>query len=62
MAKMAILVLEDGSVYEGYSFGAEEDTIGEAVFNTSITGYQETLTDSFYKGQALTMPYPLQAP
>lgn len=43
--KRAILVLEDGSVYEGYSFGIEADTYGEVVFNTSMVGYQEMLTD-----------------
>ncbi len=51
MAKRAILVLEDGSVYEGYTFGAEVDTYGEVVFNTSMTGYQEMLTDPSYAGQ-----------
>ena len=43
--KRAILVLEDGSVYEGYSFGTEAGTYGEVVFNTSMVGYQEMLTD-----------------
>ncbi|MCK4863341.1 MAG: glutamine-hydrolyzing carbamoyl-phosphate synthase small subunit, partial [Dehalococcoidales bacterium] len=59
MTKMAILVLADGSVYEGYSFGAETDTIGEAVFNTSMAGYQEMLTDPSYAGQILIPTYPL---
>ena len=59
MAKTAILVLEDGSVYEGYTFGAEGDTIGEAVFNTSMAGYQEMLTDPSYAGQIVVPTYPL---
>jgi carbamoyl-phosphate synthase small subunit len=59
MAKQAILVLADGSVYEGYAFGAEVDTIGEAVFNTSMAGYQEMLTDPSYAGQILIPTYPL---
>jgi carbamoyl-phosphate synthase small subunit len=59
MAKTAILVLEDGSVYEGYAFGADSDTIGEAVFNTSMAGYQEMLTDPSYAGQILLPTYPL---
>jgi carbamoyl-phosphate synthase small subunit len=59
MAKKAILVLEDGSVYEGYSFGAETTTHGEVVFSTSMTGYQEMLTDPSYAGQILVPTYPL---
>ncbi|MBE9514345.1 MAG: glutamine-hydrolyzing carbamoyl-phosphate synthase small subunit [Chloroflexi bacterium] len=59
MSKRAFLALEDGSVYEGYSFGAEETTYGEVVFNTSMTGYQEMLTDPSYAGQILTLTYPL---
>jgi carbamoyl-phosphate synthase small subunit len=59
MAKPAILVLADGSVYEGYSFGADTDTVGEAVFNTSMAGYQEMLTDPSYAGQILIPTYPL---
>jgi carbamoyl-phosphate synthase small subunit len=59
MAKTAILVLADGSTYEGYSFGAETDAIGEAVFNTSMAGYQEMLTDPSYAGQILIPTYPL---
>jgi carbamoyl-phosphate synthase small subunit len=54
----AILALEDGLVFDGESFGAEGDTTGEVVFNTSMTGYQEILTDPSYKGQILTMTYP----
>ena len=59
MAKTAILVLEDGSIYEGYSFGAEKTTVGEVVFNTSMAGYQEMLTDPSYAGQILIPTYPL---
>jgi carbamoyl-phosphate synthase small subunit len=59
MAKTAILVLEDGSVYEGYTFGAEVDTYGETVFNTSMIGYQEMLTDPSYAGQIVIPTYPL---
>ena len=59
MTKKAILVLEDGSVYEGDSFGAEATTYGEVVFNTSMTGYQEMLTDPSYAGQILVPTYPL---
>jgi len=59
MAKPAILVLEDGSVYRGYAFGAEVSTYGEVVFNTSMTGYQEMLTDPSYAGQIVVPTYPL---
>jgi len=59
MAKKAILVLEDGSVYEGHSFGAEATTYGEVVFDTSMTGYQEMLTDPSFAGQILVPTYPL---
>ncbi len=59
MAKKAVLVLEDGSVYEGYSFGTETDACGEVVFNTSMTGYQEMLTDPSYAGQIVVPTYPL---
>jgi len=59
MAKRAILVLEDGSVYEGYSFGAEANAHGEVVFNTSMMGYQEMLTDPSYAGQIVVPTYPL---
>ncbi|MBC7190371.1 glutamine-hydrolyzing carbamoyl-phosphate synthase small subunit [Candidatus Aerophobetes bacterium] len=57
--KKALLVLEDGKVFEGVSFGVEGETAGEVVFNTSMTGYQEILTDPSYKGQIVTMTYPL---
>jgi carbamoyl-phosphate synthase small subunit len=59
LTKEAILVLEDGSVYEGYSFGAETTAYGEVVFNTSMTGYQEMLTDPSYAGQIVVPTYPL---
>src|SRR3990172_1691119 len=55
--KKAILALADGTVFEGYSFGAEGETAGEVVFNTSMAGYQEILTDPSYKGQIVTMTY-----
>ena len=56
--KPAKLALEDGSVFSGYAFGAEGTTNGEVVFNTSMTGYQEILTDPSYRGQIVTMTYP----
>ncbi|MBI2831530.1 MAG: glutamine-hydrolyzing carbamoyl-phosphate synthase small subunit [Chloroflexi bacterium] len=59
MNRKAILVLEDGSVFEGFSFGAEADATGEVVFNTSMTGYQEILTDPSYAGQIVVPTYPL---
>jgi carbamoyl-phosphate synthase small subunit len=59
MAKKAILVLEDRSVYEGEAFGAAGTAYGEVVFNTSMTGYQEMLTDPSYAGQILVPTYPL---
>src|SRR6266446_2958813 len=55
----AILALEDGSVFEGEGFGACASACGEVCFNTSMTGYQEILTDPSYKGQIVTMTYPL---
>ncbi len=55
--KKAVLALADGMVFEGHSFGAEGETSGEIVFNTSMTGYQEILTDPSYKGQIVTMTY-----
>ena len=57
--KKAILALEDGSVFYGYSFGAEADAYGEVVFNTSMIGYQEMLTDPSYAGQIVMPTYPL---
>src|SRR5438477_11064577 len=59
MTAVAKLALEDGTVYTGRSFGAGGETFGEVVFNTSMTGYQEILTDPSYKGQIVTMTYPL---
>ena len=59
MTLPAKLALEDGTVYVGRSFGAPAETTGEVVFNTSMTGYQEVLTDPSYKGQIVTMTYPL---
>src|SRR3954469_23145966 len=55
----AKLALEDGTVYTGRAFGATGETTGEVVFNTSMTGYQEVLTDPSYQGQIVTMTYPL---
>jgi carbamoyl-phosphate synthase small subunit len=55
----AILALEDGSVFHGQGFGASASACGEVCFNTSMTGYQEILTDPSYKGQIVTMTYPL---
>lgn len=57
MGVKTLLVLSNGTVFEGKNFGAEGETIGEVVFNTSITGYQEILTDPSYKGQIVTMTY-----
>jgi len=53
------LALEDGTVYEGVSIGAQGEKDGEVVFNTSLTGYQEILTDPSYRGQIVTMTYPM---
>jgi carbamoyl-phosphate synthase small subunit len=57
--KRGYLALEDGTVYEGISIGAEGERDGEVVFNTSMTGYQEILTDPSYRGQIVTMTYPM---
>jgi len=54
----ALLALADGTVFEGESFGAEGEAVGEVVFNTSMTGYQEILTDPSYCGQLVAMTYP----
>jgi carbamoyl-phosphate synthase small subunit len=54
----AILALADGRIFEGTSFGGEGEAIGEVVFNTSMTGYQEILTDPSYEGQLVAMTYP----
>lgn len=58
-SKPAVLVLEDGRAFRGRSFGADGETFGEIVFNTSMTGYQEILTDPSYAGQIVCMTYPL---
>src|SRR6266478_4642952 len=57
--KQALLALEDGRLFEGESFGATGTTVGEICFNTSMTGYQEVLTDPSYRGQIVAMTYPL---
>jgi len=59
LVNKAILVLEDGSFYNGYSFGAEGDSYGEVVFNTSMSGYQEVLTDPSYSQQMVVMTCPM---
>lgn len=59
MITKAYLILEDGTVLEGKSFGAKREVVSEIVFNTSMTGYLEVLTDPSYAGQAVTMTYPL---
>ena len=56
--RIAVFALEDGSVYRGFAFGASTTVVGEAVFNTGMTGYQETLTDPSYFGQIVTMTSP----
>ncbi|WP_456375723.1 glutamine-hydrolyzing carbamoyl-phosphate synthase small subunit [Thiolapillus sp.] len=58
MTDSAILVLEDGTVFRGRSIGAEGQTVGEVVFNTAMTGYQEILTDPSYLRQIVTLTYP----
>lgn len=57
--KRAKIAFEDGRIFNGYSFGYEGERYGELVFNTSMTGYQEIITDPSYKGQIVTMTYPL---
>ncbi|MEN6332215.1 MAG: glutamine-hydrolyzing carbamoyl-phosphate synthase small subunit [Smithella sp.] len=57
--RSALLVLEDGSFFEGFAFAGSGETMGEVVFNTGMTGYQEIITDPSYKGQIVTMTYPL---
>ncbi len=54
-----VLALRDGTVFEGIGFGATKEVAGEVVFNTSLVGYEESLTDASYKGQILTLTYPL---
>src|SRR5437764_9577414 len=55
---IAKLALEDGTVFTGRGFGAPGERFGEVVFNTSMTGYQEVLTDPSYRGQIVAMTYP----
>lgn len=57
--KMFALELEDGTVYQGYSFGAEKSVAGELVFQTGMVGYPESITDPSYRGQILVMTFPL---
>lgn len=57
--RTARLILEDGTTFEGYSFGAQAPTTGEVVFNTAMTGYPESLTDPSYSGQILVLTFPL---
>ncbi|MFP6766071.1 MAG: carbamoyl-phosphate synthase domain-containing protein, partial [Planctomycetaceae bacterium] len=59
MSRPAKLALADGTVFDGHGFGASGEVFGEVVFNTSMTGYQEILTDPSYAGQIVTMTYPL---
>ncbi|MFA6815697.1 MAG: glutamine-hydrolyzing carbamoyl-phosphate synthase small subunit [Lentisphaeria bacterium] len=56
--KEAFLALEDGSIFRGYSVGAEKDSLGEVVFNTGMSGYEEIVSDPSYNGQIVTMTYP----
>lgn len=58
-AEEGLIYLEDGTVFKGKSFGAKGTAVGELVFNTSMTGYQEILTDPSYKGQIINMTYPI---
>ena len=58
-SKKCFLILEDGTTFEGYSFGAEKSSSGEVVFNTGMVGYNQTLTDPSYFGQILIFTYPL---
>ena len=58
MRPKARLVLEDGTIFDGQSFGSRNSSTGEVVFNTSLAGYQEVLTDPSYRGQIVTMTYP----
>ena len=58
MTQQALLALEDGSLFYGQSIGAEGTTTGEVVFNTSMSGYQEILTDPSYAKQIVTLTFP----
>jgi carbamoyl-phosphate synthase small subunit len=57
--RKAVLVMEDGSHFDGFAFAGAGETLGEVVFNTGMTGYQEVITDPSYKGQIVAMTYPL---
>jgi carbamoylphosphate synthase small subunit len=57
--KELFLTLEDGTIFQGINFGYYANSDGEVVFNTGMTGYENTLTDPSYRGQILTMTYPL---
>lgn len=59
MMSKRLLILEDGTIFEGQAFGADMEVTGEIVFNTGMTGYQESITDQSYNGQILTFTYPL---
>ena len=59
MKRQARLILDDGTTFCGWAFGAEKNVSGEVVFNTAMTGYPESLTDPSYAGQMLVMTYPL---
>jgi carbamoyl-phosphate synthase small subunit len=59
MSRKAYYILEDGTEFEGTMFGYEGESMGESVFNTSMSGYQEILTDPSYRGQIITMTYPM---
>ena len=58
MSRPALLALEDGSVFKGVAIGADGSTVGEVVFNTAMSGYQEILTDPSYARQIVTLTYP----
>ena len=57
--KKAVLTLEDGTTFEGFSFGYDKPCAGEVVFSTAMTGYPESLTDPSYSGQILVTTYPM---
>ena len=59
MSRKAYLILENGRTFEGTSFGAEKEALGELVFTTAMTGYLETLTDPSYYGQVVIQTFPL---
>src|SRR5699024_12312852 len=59
MRNRRYLVLEDGTIYKGFKLGSDHLTKGEIVFNTAMTGYQETISDPSYTGKIITFTYPL---